>query len=161
MNGKSKCNCQRCGNPIEFPNDLNNLDIECPHCHKQTTLLAGSLNFVDSQTKQSPSKYQFHAKPILIAYALLVPLVVVFLMRDNGVDSGMEFTRAVPTALFVALCILGSVGIYFIPAFIAKANRKANFQAILVLNIALGWTLIGWVVAAVWACTVEPEKSNH
>jgi hypothetical protein len=48
-----------------------------------------------------------------------------------------------------------TVAIYFIPALIGKA--KANARAILVLNLFLGWTLVGWVVAFVWAVTRERE----
>lgn len=40
---------------------------------------------------------------------------------------------------------------YFLPAIIAFAKSKRDAGAILVLNIFLGWTLIGWVVALVWA----------
>lgn len=46
--------------------------------------------------------------------------------------------------------------IYFIPA-IAGAQKK-NAGAIFALNLFLGWTLIGWVVALVWACTNDETK---
>jgi len=50
------------------------------------------------------------------------------------------------------LLILVIVGfIYFIPSFVAYSRKKKNKSAILVLNIFLGWTLLGWVIAAVWA----------
>lgn len=42
MDGESKCDCQRCGQPIAFPIDLNNTEVECPHCHRATTLLIPS-----------------------------------------------------------------------------------------------------------------------
>lgn len=52
------------------------------------------------------------------------------------------------------LCLLVLlVGIYFFPAVKAYQDKKTNRQAILVLDIFLGWTVIGWVVALVWACT--------
>ena len=40
MIGELKGDCQRCGEPITFPIDLNNTESDCPHCHKVTTLLA-------------------------------------------------------------------------------------------------------------------------
>jgi hypothetical protein len=46
--------------------------------------------------------------------------------------------------------------LYFIPA-IAGA-KKNNVGAIFALNLFLGWTLIGWVVALVWACTKDEGK---
>jgi len=41
--------------------------------------------------------------------------------------------------------------IYFFPSLIAGLRRKRNGGAIFVLNLFLGWTLIGWVIALVWA----------
>jgi hypothetical protein len=41
--------------------------------------------------------------------------------------------------------------LYFLPAIIAFARSKRDAVSILVLNIFLGWTMIGWVVALVWA----------
>ena len=41
--------------------------------------------------------------------------------------------------------------LYFLPAIIAFARSKRDAVSILVLNIFLGWTAIGWVIALVWA----------
>jgi hypothetical protein len=51
--------------------------------------------------------------------------------------------------------------VYFIPAIIASVRRHRQRLAIDVLNVFLGWTLIGWVVALVWACTADvlPKSS--
>jgi len=40
---------------------------------------------------------------------------------------------------------------YFLPSILAFARNKRDTGAILVLNILLGWTVIGWVIALVWA----------
>jgi len=40
---------------------------------------------------------------------------------------------------------------YFLPTILAFARDKRDATAILVLNILLGWTVIGWVIALVWA----------
>ena len=47
------------------------------------------------------------------------------------------------------------IAIYFAPAIIAGCNGKRNWFAIFVLNLLVGWTFIGWIVALVWACMVE------
>lgn len=53
-----------------------------------------------------------------------------------------------------AVCVLLiGVLIYFIPALVGQNRRNAG--AIFVLNLLLGWTVIGWVVALVWAMTSE------
>jgi len=48
-----------------------------------------------------------------------------------------------------------SLFLYFLPAFLAR--DKPNFAAILLLNIFAGWTLIGWIIALVWALSSGPQ----
>jgi hypothetical protein len=47
---------------------------------------------------------------------------------------------------------------YFIPAIVASCRRQNATGAIMVLNIFLGWTFIGWVIALVWASTNDLRK---
>lgn len=44
--------------------------------------------------------------------------------------------------------------IYFLPSIIAYRKKQPNFSSILALNILLGWLLIPWVIALVWALKV-------
>jgi membrane-bound acyltransferase YfiQ involved in biofilm formation len=53
--------------------------------------------------------------------------------------------------LFVAFYV------YFAPAIIANAKGHRNFPAIAAVNVLLGWTFLGWVVALVWALTRDAE----
>ena len=41
-------------------------------------------------------------------------------------------------------------GIYFLPSLIALIRRH-NLPAVAALNVLLGWTFVGWVVALVWS----------
>jgi hypothetical protein len=41
--------------------------------------------------------------------------------------------------------------LYFLPAIVAFGRSKRDAVSILVLNLLLGWTAIGWVIALVWA----------
>lgn len=50
-----------------------------------------------------------------------------------------------------------AAGLYFLPSWIG--SEKQNRSAIFWLNVLLGWTIIGWVVALVWALTKEPSGS--
>jgi hypothetical protein len=43
--------------------------------------------------------------------------------------------------------------LYFLPSIIGKDKRDA--MGIFLVNLFLGWTLIGWVVAFLWACTSD------
>ena len=40
--------------------------------------------------------------------------------------------------------------IYFIPTILAYKYKHKQKQAILILNLFLGWTFVGWVVALIW-----------
>ena len=50
----------------------------------------------------------------------------------------------------LAVLIVG-LPIYFLPVIVAINKKKKQEVAIGVLNLFLGWTFIGWVVALVWA----------
>ena len=52
-------------------------------------------------------------------------------------------------AIILAVITLG----YFAPWAIAAARGKSNAWAVFFLNFFLGWTVIGWVVSLVMACT--------
>jgi|GEM_PF-1321649 len=62
------------------------------------------------------------------------------------------------TVLIMAVSLIGIV-VYFAPGITASRRKHHQSNAIWVLNFALGWTLIGWVIALVWANTVhEPSQ---
>jgi hypothetical protein len=46
--------------------------------------------------------------------------------------------------------------IYFLPSIIAYNHR--NGTSIFLVNLFLGWTFIGWVVAIVWAFTDDKKE---
>lgn len=59
----------------------------------------------------------------------------------------------------VVFLFLIGLGLYFLPTFIG-ANKKRG-DAIAALNLLLGWTLIGWVGALVWALAEEEEGGRR
>jgi hypothetical protein len=42
---------------------------------------------------------------------------------------------------------------YFLPAIVASVRHHASSPAIFALNLLLGWTFLGWVLALVWSLT--------
>lgn len=46
--------------------------------------------------------------------------------------------------------------LYFLPAIIAGARQTHNATAILLLNLFLGWTIVGWMVILLMAITSAP-----
>lgn len=62
----------------------------------------------------------------------------------------------VALAIFVLILILlWSCMIYMLPTIIACLKKRKNRCSIGVLNLLLGWTLVGWAVSLVWAVKEE------
>lgn len=59
---------------------------------------------------------------------------------------------------FFGILLLGAVmavvlAIYFVPALNAYGRGHNNRTAILLCNLLLGWTFLGWVISLVWSAT--------
>lgn len=52
--------------------------------------------------------------------------------------------------LFTAFAL---AAVYLLPTFVAFGREHHNKWAILVLNLFLGWTFLGWIASLVWAVT--------
>ncbi len=50
--------------------------------------------------------------------------------------------------------------LYFLPSIVSMSRGHHNSNAICILNLFLGWTLIGWVVALVWSLTAPPPPAK-
>jgi hypothetical protein len=53
----------------------------------------------------------------------------------------------------VALFVIVALAVYFLPTIVAWRRQHQSETAIMVLNLFLGWTFLGWLIALVWACT--------
>jgi len=42
---------------------------------------------------------------------------------------------------------------YFLPTILAR--HKEDFLGIFLVNLLAGWTVIGWFIALIWACSAE------
>ena len=49
-------------------------------------------------------------------------------------------------------------GLYFLPTIIAGVRKKRNLISIGLLNFLLGWTVIGWIIALIWAFAHEDRR---
>ena len=61
------------------------------------------------------------------------------------------------TSAFVSVILV--VIVYLVPTFVAIWRQHRQGVAITFLNVFLGWTLVGWVIALVWAVS-SSEKVN-
>lgn len=56
-------------------------------------------------------------------------------------------------SLFEIILITFIFSLYFLPFLIASLRQHKNILAIFLLNLALGWTFLGWIVALIWSVT--------
>jgi Superinfection immunity protein len=91
-------------------------------------------------------------KLITAALASLMPIGVAY--ADAATQKSGDLTLG-----FIVLGLL--IGGYFLPAIIAGGRKHNNAGAIFVLNLFLGWTFVGWVIALVWAFTNSSQRVTY
>jgi cation transporter-like permease len=64
-----------------------------------------------------------------------------------------QAAQEVGTAIGVGLLIFLAIGFiaYFVPSMIALGRRHPKKGQIILVNVLLGWSLVGWIVSLVWA----------
>jgi hypothetical protein len=80
---------------------------------------------------------------IAIIIALIASAIVFAFSRSDG--------------LLPAIVLL----VYFVPWLVGSNRHHRQKLAISMLNLFGGWTLIGWVVALVWACTSDVDEGSE
>jgi hypothetical protein len=51
------------------------------------------------------------------------------------------------------------LALYFLPALVALGRRVKRAGAIFLLNLLLGWTVLGWIGALIWAVADSKEDA--
>jgi hypothetical protein len=59
--------------------------------------------------------------------------------------------------LLLILAILGVAALYFAPTIVAFSRKAPNRGSVLVLNLFLGWSFVGWVIALAMAARSRPS----
>jgi len=68
----------------------------------------------------------------------------------------MAFLLGLPLLLLILLGVVAFF-VHFLPIFVAGSRHVQNFWWIFLINLFFGWTLIGWVIALVWAMRDAPR----
>ena len=77
-------------------------------------------------------------------------LVLLLCLKINNTPD-MSFEGGIIASLVFATISVFLFVLYFTPTIVAVNNDSPQTQAVMVLNLFLGWTLVGWVMALVWA----------
>lgn len=51
--------------------------------------------------------------------------------------------------------------VYLIPVLVAAKREHRQIAAIAAVNVLLGWTLVGWVVALAWSLTTDTRLARE
>ncbi len=108
--------------------EIQDKAVVCKHCGRELKNSAASKPFLKKMS----------VKDAIISIVLL-GLVILFVLATSG--KGM--------ILILVLVV------YFFPTMVAAHYDKRNLNAVTILNLFLGWTLIGWVISLVWAFTKD------
>jgi len=150
------CPCQHCNGGIEFEATHAGESVDCPHCKLETILFVPRLPKPPPKLVAKPKKGWLKRNllvSILIGLGLIFFAAVLIVHYFNS-DWQFDFGLVLVMALWAGL-VISVLAVYLIPSIIAIARNKVNWPAILVLNLFLGWTIVGWVVALVWSIAVD------
>lgn len=64
---------------------------------------------------------------------------------------------------FTIVAVTGAVlvAVWLVPAFVARYRGHRSALAITMLTVLLGWSVIGWIIAMVWACTGDDRPEGR
>jgi hypothetical protein len=68
-------------------------------------------------------------------------------------------TQALIANAAAVLILCAAAALYCLPLIIALARQHRQGGAISLLNLLLGWTLLGWVGALIWAVSASPTDA--
>ena len=85
------------------------------------------------------------------------------LPKDKANAEAKERVETV-TAAASMICIIVPIGlglvVYFTPIAIALLRGHPNMPPIMIVNIFLGWTIIGWILALTWSFTAQERHRD-
>lgn len=60
--------------------------------------------------------------------------------------------------MIATLLLFGFLALYFLPCIVALGRDSDSKLQIFLVNLLVGWTFLGWVIALVWACGKDREE---
>jgi hypothetical protein len=70
------------------------------------------------------------------------------------------FVAFVLVIIWIVVLVL-AIGMYGLPSIIAIVRKKRDMGGIIAVNILLGWSILGWVAALVWALTTDTVQTVY
>lgn len=77
-----------------------------------------------------------------------------------GSIAGLGLGGPAGVSLFSTALAISSLVFYFSPLLVAMQREHRSVTGIGILNFLLGWTMLGWVGALVWAYSPAPAQAT-
>lgn len=90
---------------------------------------------------------------------LSILCILIFFTAYLFAQDGLNESAMGGIFLFILIIFL-VVGVYFVPSYVCFFRKVENKSGIILLNIFLGWTGLGWVGALIWASIAPTLKSK-
>ena len=97
------------------------------------------------------SRQMTASKVILIVGGMIAVLAYMGHSPPNPSLAADGNSAAGGAVVLVVVALALALAAYFLPSIVAAARKHRNTTAIFFLNLLLGWSVIGWVGALVWA----------
>ena len=85
---------------------------------------------------------------IILAIGLIVGVPLALILRSRY---QIEIFQGLAGLLSLVILQIIFLFLYFIPSFVAYHANKFRFLPVFFMNLFLGWTFVGWVIALVLA----------
>ena len=92
----------------------------------------------------------------LLALIAVTITVIGQMTHEGHTDPGVvsDFANGLMALVFAITGLalwIAAIAIYFVPSIVATKKKHPNRVEIILVNLFLGWTVLGWIVALVWA----------
>lgn len=149
--------CENCGQnlstEIEFeqeepkqePQNVFKSGINCPYCGSNLARHASKCPECGEWLKKKKPFGCYSIFAILFSITIfLVSLIISYITTSDG---AMSFG----IAIVATIVIFFALWFYFLPSWIAELKKHSSAGAIFAVNFLFGWSVVGWVVALIWA----------
>lgn len=146
-------NCSECGQKLVVDSSAGGEFVPCPTCNRQV--------YIPKPTFMKWLASRSNKFWILTAIATFIICLIckIIVISINAKLSALCIVFMLPIYT-IEIGIIASA--YFLPTVIGFKNR--NVLAIFILNLFLGWTVLGWIAALIWSVlkpTVPKESIQH
>ena len=61
--------------------------------------------------------------------------------------------------IYMWLLMVIAIALYFMPTIISGYRHHSSLFAIVLLNVIIGWTMLGWLILLIWVCFGDQHTS--